>query len=149
MLCGICDWWTAWEHRKIFGQGFEAHAGYAETSFMLASRPEAVLMEHAVLSPTAQVHDDITLTRAGVGVFKDGYVQIPLRTIDTSITGSMTESSPEDEPGTRDYSMITPEFAEKLMEEYVQWIADFVEAFESFNVPDIKVSKEKAMKDLL
>jgi hypothetical protein len=60
----------------------------------------------------------------------------------------MTESGPDEEPGTRDYSMITPEFAEKLMSEYVEWIADFVNEFEDFKVPDIHVSKEKAMKEI-
>jgi len=148
MLCSMCDWWTAWEHRKIFGQGFEAHGGYAETAFMLVSRPEAVKMEHAVLSPTKRLDDDIEITRAGKGVFKDGYVWIPLKTADVSDTGSMTESGPDEEPGTRDYSMITLEFAEKLMSEYVEWIADFVNEFEDFKVPEIHVSKEKAMKEI-
>jgi hypothetical protein len=44
--------------------------------------------------------------------------------------------------------MITLEFAEKLMSEYVEWIADFVNEFEDFKVPDIHVSKEKAMKEI-
>lgn len=148
MLCSMCDWWTAWEHRKIFGQGFEAHGGYAETSFMLASRPEAVKMEYAVLSPTKQHDDNIELIRAGKGVFKDGYVWIPLKTADVSDTGSMSESSPAEEPRTKDFSMITVEFAEKLMAEYVEWVSEFVNEFEDFTVPAINVSKEKAMKEL-
>jgi creatinine amidohydrolase len=149
MLCSICDWWTAWEHRKIFGQKFEAHGGYAETSFMLASRPEAVKMEYAVLSSTKQHDQDIKIIRAGKGIFKDGYVLIPLKTVDVSDTGSMTEASPDEELGTRDYSMITLEFAEKLMDEYVEWLAEFVRVFEGFKVSDVYVSKEKAMKELV
>jgi creatinine amidohydrolase len=148
MLCSICDWWTAWDYKKIFGQGFEAHAGYAETAFMLASRPEAVKMEYAILSPTKQVDTDIKIIRAGKGVFRDGYVWIPLKTADVSDTGSMTESSPDDEYGTQDYSFITPEFAEKLMSEYVEWLAEFVKEFEGFMVPEIHVSREKAMNEL-
>jgi len=148
MICAIIDWWTAWESRKIFGQGFEAHAGYAETAFMLASRPEAVKMKYAVLTPTKQLDNEIELIRAGKGIFKEGVVWIPLKTADVSSTGSMTESHPKDEPGTRDYSSITPKFAEELMSEFADWMSDFVTKFETFEVPDIQITKEKAMNEL-
>jgi len=148
MICSICEWWTVWGSRKILGQGFEAHAGYAETAFMLASRPEAVKMKYAILTPTKQLNSEIALIRAGKGIFKDGIVWMPLKTADVSNTGSMTESHPKDEPGTRDYSSITKKFAEELMDEFVDWMCDFVTKFESFEVPEIKISKEKAMAEL-
>jgi hypothetical protein len=44
--------------------------------------------------------------------------------------------------------MITPEFAEKLMEEVVDWLVEFAEAFEDFELPPIEDSEEKARKEL-
>jgi creatinine amidohydrolase/Fe(II)-dependent formamide hydrolase-like protein len=102
---------------------------------MLASRPEAVRMDRAVLTPTRQVDDEIQLVRSGLARFKDGLVRIPLSTVDVSETGSMTEAHPDDVPGTSDYSMITPEFAETLLEDVVAWMSDFVKGFESLSVP--------------
>ena len=148
MLCSICEWWTVWESRLIFGQGFEAHAGYAETAFMLASRPEAVKMQYAVLTPTKQLDKEIEIIRAGKGKYKEGFVWIPLKTADVSNTGSMTESHPQDEPGTRDFSCITKQFSYELMDEYVDWMCDFVKRFEGFEAPDNKITKEKAMAEL-
>jgi len=37
--------------------------------------------------------------------------------------------------GTTDYSRVTPEFAEGLMEEVVAWLCDFVKEFEEFQDP--------------
>jgi hypothetical protein len=51
-------------------------------------------------------------------------------------------------PGTSDYSMITPEFAEALMEEVVDWMCDFVSKFENFEIQSLEVSKGKEMKEL-
>jgi creatinine amidohydrolase len=137
MLCAICHWWDILVKKDLWGHPAEEHAGYAETSFMLASRPEAVRMERAVLSPTKQVNPEIQLVRAGLARFRDGIVRIPLSTADVSDTGSMTEAHPDDVPGTSDYSMITPEFAETLMEEVVDWMCAFVAEFEGFEVPPL------------
>ncbi|UCD44101.1 MAG: creatininase family protein [Candidatus Bathyarchaeota archaeon] len=134
MLCAICHWWDILLKKDLWGHPAEEHAGYAETSFMLASRPEAVRMERAVLSPTKQVDPEIQLVRAGLARFRDGVVRIPLSTADVSETGSMTEAHPDDVPGTSDYSMITLEFSEALMEEVVEWMCAFVAEFEGFEV---------------
>jgi len=72
----------------------EEHAGYAETALMLASRPQAVKMEYTVLTPTRQVDEDIQLISAGLARFRDGVVRVPLRTLDVTDTGSMTEAHP-------------------------------------------------------
>ena len=80
--------------------------------------------------------------------FKDGLIKLPLNTADVSNTGSMTEAHPDDVTGTKDYSMITPEFAEKLMEEVVDWLVEFADAFEDFELPPVEVSEEKARKEL-
>jgi len=148
ILCAVCMWWDALASKPVFGQPAESHAGYAETALLLASRPEAVKMEYALLSPTKQVDDDIQLIIAGLARFKDGFVRIPLKTADVSESGSMTESHPDDVPGTTDYSCITKEFAEELMEDVVEFTADFVKQFEAFKLPPIKVSKEEALSVL-
>jgi len=44
--------------------------------------------------------------------------------------------------------MITVEFAKELMEEVVDWLCAFVEEFEGFEIPDLKVDKEEAMGSL-
>jgi len=147
-MCAIVHWWDVLANRDIFGHPAEEHAGYAETSFMLASRPEAVKMENAVLSPTTQVDEEIQLVRAGLARFRGGTVRIPLRTADVTATGSMTEAHPGDVPGTKDYSMITEEFAEGLMEEVVEWLCAFIERFEGLKLPEEEVSKERAFKEL-
>ena len=148
MLCTICHWWDVLVEKDLWGHPAEEHAGYAETAFTLASRPEAVRMERAVLTPTRQVDEDIQLIRVGLARFKGGVVRIPLSTVDVSETGSMTEAHPDDVPGTSDYSMITPEFAEALMEEVVDWMCDFVSKFENFEIQSLEVSKGKEMKEL-
>lgn len=148
IICAVCQWWDVLYKKPVFGQPAVTHAGYAETSFMLAARPEAVKMELAMLSPTTQVDEDIQLVSLGSARFKGGMIRMPLKTADVSVSGSMTEAHPEDVPGTTDYSKITPEFAEKLMKEVVDWISDFVAAFEAFELPPIDVSKEKALEEL-
>jgi len=147
MLCAIAQWWDIL-NRPIFGQPVMAHAGYAETAFMLASRPEAVKMEFAILSPTTQVDEEIELVSLGSAKFRDGIVRIPLKTADVSHSGSMTEAHPKDSPGTTDYSMITKEFSENLMNEVVDWLCGFVKRFEKFELPQISISKEKALEPL-
>jgi creatinine amidohydrolase len=148
MIGSIIEWWTVWGSKTIFGQKFEAHAGYAETAFMLASRPEAVKMDYAVLSPTKQFDDEIEIIRAGTAQFNGGVVWLPLKTVDVSDTGSMTEAHPSEEPGTRDYTKITNEFSEDLMNEYCDWICMFIKRFEELTLPPIQVSKDKAMAEL-
>ena len=148
MLCAVVQWWDILDRKSIHGHPAEEHAGYAETAFMLASRPEAVKLEYAVLTPTRQVDDEIQLVRAGLARFKDGVVRIPLSTADVSSTGSMTEAHPDDVQGTKDYSMITMEYAEGLMEEVVDWMCEFVAGFEKLQIPPRRVSKEEAMKEL-
>jgi creatinine amidohydrolase len=148
MLCAIVQWWDVLESKSIMGHPAEEHAGYAETAFTLASRPRAVRLQYAVLTPTRQADDDIQLVRAGLARFREGVVRIPLRTVDVSRTGSMTEAHPDDVTGTSDYSGITEEFAEGLIEEVVDWMCGFVEEFESFELPPPEVSKEDAMREL-
>lgn len=148
VLCAIVQWWDILRSRSIFGHPAEEHAGYAETALMLASRPQAVKMEYAVLTPTRQVDEDIQLISAGLARFRDGVVRVPLRTLDVTDTGSMTEAHPDEVPGTKDYSMITGDFAEGLMEEVVDWLCAFVEEFEGFEIPDLKVDKGEAMGSL-
>jgi len=148
MLCAIVQWWDILERKPIKGHPAEEHAGYAETALTLASRPEAVRMDRAVLSPTKQVEGEVRILRAGLAEFRDGLVRIPLKTGDVSDTGSMTEADPKIIKGTRDYSAITPEFAEKLMAEVIDWMCAFIKEFEKFEPPPIEVSKEKAMKTL-
>ena len=60
----------------------------------------------------------------------------------------MTEAHPDDVPGTKDYSMITREYAEGLMEEVVDWMCEFVARFEKLQIPPRSVSTEEAMKEL-
>jgi creatinine amidohydrolase len=148
MIGSILEWWTVWGDRTIFGQKFEAHAGYSETAFMLAARPEAVKMEYAVLSPTKQYDDNIEIIRAGKVKYEGGVVWLPLKTGDVTDTGSMTEASPIEAHKTRDYTMITREFSVNLMNEYVDWICSFLKKFENMVVPPIKITKEKAMGEL-
>ncbi|HUS79459.1 MAG TPA: creatininase family protein [Patescibacteria group bacterium] len=140
-ICAICQWWDILAKKDLWGHPAEEHAGYAETAFMLASRPEAVRLEKAVLTPTRQTDEDIQLMRAGLARFEDGVVRIPLSTIDVSDTGSMTEAHPDDVPGTADYSVITPEFAEGLMEEVVDWLSRFMAEFAEFDVKRLPLSK--------
>ena len=147
-ICAICQWWDILRSKTVFGHPAEEHAGYAETALMLASRPEAVKMEYAVLTPTRQVNEEIQLISAGMARFKEGVVRIPLRTVDVSGTGSMTEAHPDEVPGTRDYSPVTDEFADEIMEEVVDWMCGFVEEFEGFEMPEVKVTKEEAMQEL-
>jgi creatinine amidohydrolase len=147
-ICAICQWWDILKNKPILGHPAEEHAGYAETAFMLASRPEAVKMEYAVLTPTRQVDEEIQLVSAGSARFRDGAVRVPLRTLDVTDTGSMTEAHPDAVQGTRDYSRVTEEFAEGLIEEVVDWMCDFVSEFEDFEVPSLEVSKDEAMKEL-
>ena len=147
-VCAVVHWWDVLERRSIFGHPAEEHAGYAETAFMIASRPEAVRLEKAVLTPTRQVDEEIQLVRAGLARFKDGLVRIPLSTADVSVTGSMTEAHPEDVPGTKDFSMITQEFAEGLLEDVVVWLCEFIARFERLEVPPRLVSREEAFKEL-
>jgi len=142
MLCAIVQWWDILKSRSIFGHPAEEHAGYAETSLMLASRPQAVKMERAVLTPTRQVDDEIQLVSAGSARFRGGVVRIPLKTADVSNTGSMTEAHPDDVPGTADYSRVTKQFAEGLMEDVVEWMCEFVRKFEEFEVPPNKITAE-------
>lgn len=143
MLCAICQWWDILVKKDLWGHPAEEHAGYAETAFTLASRPEAVRLERAVLTATRQVDEELQLVRAGLARYKDGVVRIPLSTVDVTETGSMTEAHPDDVPGTEDYSMITPEFAEGLMDEVVDWMCGFVRKFEDFNIPPTEVIRGK------
>lgn len=135
MLCAVTHWWDTLASESIFGHPAEEHAGYAETALTLASRPEAVRMDRAVLKETRQVDPEIQLVRAGLARFKGGVVGIPLRTIDVSEVGSMTEAHPDDMQTTSDYSMITPEYAETLMAKVVDWLCAFIDRFEEFKVP--------------
>jgi creatinine amidohydrolase len=148
MVCAIIQWWDALVNKPILGQPAETHGGYAETSLMLASRPEAVKIQYAILSPTKQVSKDIELVSSGTAKFKEGLVRIILRTADVSETGSMTEHHPDQVPGTTDYRKVTKEFAENLMNEVVEYISDFVKKFETFEVPPINVSKDAALRAL-
>jgi creatinine amidohydrolase len=148
ILSAISHWWDILRDKPIFGQPVIAHAGYAETAFMLASRPKAVKMDLAVLSATKQVDKDIQLVSLLEAKFKGGYVQLPTNTADVSDTGSMTEAHPDDVKGTKDYSKITKEFADNLMAEVVDWLCEFVEKFERFELPPVEVSEEKARKQL-
>jgi creatinine amidohydrolase len=148
MLCAVCQWWDILYKYPILGQPAETHAGYAETSFMLASRPEAVKMELAMLTPTTQVDEEIQLISLGSARFRNGRFRMSLKTADVSVSGSMTEAHPEDVPGTTDFSKITPELANELMDKVVNWMCEFVKYFEKFELPPINVSKENALKEL-
>lgn len=143
MLCAISHWWDVLRDTPLFGHPAEEHAGYGETALTLASRPGAVRMDKAVLTATRQVDEEIQLVRAGLARFKDGVVRIPLRTIDVTETGSMTEAHPDDVPGTSDYSMITPEYAEELMDRVVGWLSEFIERFEGFEVPENEAKRPR------
>ncbi|MCW4049327.1 MAG: creatininase family protein [Candidatus Bathyarchaeota archaeon] len=135
MLCAVTHWWDILKNESIHGHTAEQHAGYAETALTLASRPEAVRMEKAIVVATRQVDPEIQLTRAGLARFKNGIVRIPLRVIDVTDTGSMTETHPDDTETTSDYSMITPEYSEELMEKVVDWLCEFIPRFESLTLP--------------
>jgi creatinine amidohydrolase len=148
MISAISQWWDILRGKPLFGQPAVAHAGYAETAFTLTSRPEAVRMDLAVLSETKQVDEDIQLVSLIEARFEEGYVYMPLNTSDVSNTGSMTEGHPDDVKGTKDYSKITKEFADDLMEQIIDWLSRFVEKFEDFEVPKTVITKELAMKDL-
>ena len=135
ILCALTTWWDALGERKVLGHPAEQHAGYAETSFTIVSRPDAVRMNKAMLTATKQTDEDIQLVRAGIARFKGGLVRIPLSTIDVSDTGSMTEAHPDDVSGSTDYSKVTPEFAEGLMDDVVAWLCDFIKEFDGFEEP--------------
>ncbi len=137
MLCAVTHWWDVLTSESIFGHTAEEHAGYAETALTLASRPEAVRMDKALLKETRQADAEIQLVRAGLARFRGGVVRIPLRTIDVTDVGSMTEAHPADAPTTSDYSMITPEYAETLMGRVVDWLCAFIDRFEGFQVPQV------------
>ncbi|HUV33794.1 MAG TPA: creatininase family protein, partial [Candidatus Desulfaltia sp.] len=112
----------------------EQHAGYAETALTLASRPEAVRMGKAVVTETRQVDEEIQILRAGLARFRGGVVRIPLRVIDVTDTGSMTEAHPDEVQTTRDYSMITPAYAEELMGRVVDWLCEFIPRFKALDM---------------
>jgi creatinine amidohydrolase len=135
MLCAICTWWDILSNEKILGHPAEQHAGYAETSFTLASKPEAVRMELANCMATKQLDPNIQFTRAGIARYKDGIVHIPLQVADVTEVGSMTESHPDDYPSVYDYSKITPEFAEELLNKVVDWMCSFLKDFDEMEYP--------------
>lgn len=135
MLCAICTWWDILCNKKILGQPAEQHAGYAETSFTLASRPEAVRMDLANCMETKQVDEDIQFMRAGLARYKNGVVRIPLQVVDVTDTGSMTEAHPDDSPSVYDYSEVTPELAEGLMVRVVDWMCSFIKDFDEMKEP--------------
>ena len=134
MLCAVSHWWEVLASEKIFGHPAEQHAGYAETALTLASRPEAVRMGKAVVTETRQVDEEIQILRAGLARFRGGVVRIPLRVIDVTDTGSMTEAHPDEVQTTRDYSMITPVFAEELMDRVVDWLCEFIPRFKALDM---------------
>ena len=135
MLCAICTWWDILSNEKILGHPAEQHAGYAETSFTLASKPEAVRMELANCIATKQLDSEIQFTRAGVAKYKNGIVHIPLQVADVTEVGSMTETHPDDYPSVYDYSKITPDFAEDLMKRVVEWMCSFLKDFDKMEYP--------------
>lgn len=141
MLCAICTWWDILANEKLFGHPAEQHAGYAETSFTLTSKPEAVRMELANCMATKQVDENIQFTRAGLARYKNGMVRIPLQTVDVTDTGSMTETHPDDNPSVFDYSMITPEFAENLMNKVVDWMCSFMKDFDVMREPEHNIKR--------
>jgi hypothetical protein len=47
----------------------------------------------------------------------------------------MTEAHPDDISGSTDYSKVTPEFAEGLMDDVVAWLCDFTKEFDGFEEP--------------
>jgi creatinine amidohydrolase len=141
MLCAVSHWWDILCNKPIFEHPAEEHAGYAETALTLASEPGAVRLERAILTETRQVDDEIQLIRAGLARFKDGVVRITLRTVDVTDTGSMTEAHPADTPGTKNFTMITPDYAEELMMEVVEWLVEFIPRFENFDVPDVQIRR--------
>ncbi len=148
LLCAIIQWWDVLTNKPVLGQPAETHGGYAETALMLASRPEAVKMQYAVLSPTKQVSSAIQLASSGTARYKDGLVRIILRTADVSDTGAMTERHPDQLQGTTDYTSVTKEFSEHLMKEVVDYISEFIQDFDLLEIPPIDVSEEKALKTL-
>jgi creatinine amidohydrolase len=141
MLCAICTWWDILANEKILGHPAEQHAGYAETSFTLASRPEAVRMELAYCMATKQLDPDIQFERAGVARYKNGVVKIPLQVADITDIGSMTETHPDDCPDAVDYSIVTPEFAEGLMKKVVDWMCSFIKDFDEMKYPEENIRR--------
>lgn len=95
-------------------------------------------MDRALLKETRQVDPEIQLVRAGLARFRGGVVRIPLRTIDVTDVGSMTEAHPDNAPTTSDFSIITPEYAETLMGRVVDWLCAFIDRFEGFHVPQVE-----------
>ena len=141
MLCAICTWWDILHNDKVLGHPAEQHAGYAETSFTLASRPEAVRMELANCMETKQLDPDIQFTRAGLARYKNGMVRIPLQVADVTDVGSMTEAHPEDYPSVYDYSKVTPELAEALMDKVVDWMCSFMKDFDEMKYPEWSIRR--------
>ena len=141
MLCAICTWWDILANEKINGHPAEQHAGYAETSFTLASQPKAVRMELANCMATKQIDPDIQFARAGVARYKNGIVHIPLQVADVTDTGSMTETHPDDNPSVYDYSIVTPEFAEGLMKKVVDWMCRFIKDFDEMKYPEENIRR--------
>jgi hypothetical protein len=37
--------------------------------------------------------------------------------------------------------MITPDYAEELMMEVVEWLVEFIPRFENFDVPDVQIRR--------
>lgn len=138
ILCAISHWWEVLAKEKIYGHPPMQHAGYAETALTLASRPEAVRLAKAKLTPTRQVDDEIQFIKPGEAQFKGVKINIPLRVIDVTDTGSMTEAHPDEAPGTEDYSMITPELAEELMVKVVDWLCEFIPRFKKIKLPEVE-----------
>jgi hypothetical protein len=95
-------------------------------------------MDKAIVKATRQVDAEIQFTRAGLARFRGGMVRIPLRVIDVTDVGSMTETHPDEAQTTRDYSKITPEFSESLMERVVDWLCEFIPRFEKLKITDVK-----------
>jgi len=148
VLCAVCQWWDALKGKKALGQTLEVHAGYAETAFTLAARPEAVKMEHASLTPPRQSGGDIRLMKTSIVGFRDGTARVALNTADLSATGSLLYADASKLPGRSEYPEITGEYAEALMEEAVEWICAFIREFEDLELPEIEVSKEAALREL-
>ena len=141
MLCAICTWWDILHNEKVLGHPAEQHAGYAETSFTLASKPEAVRMGLASCMETKQLDPDIQFLRAGIAKYKNGIVRIPLQVADVTDVGSMTEAHPDDYPSVYDYSEVTQEFAEALMQKVVNWMCSFMKDFDEMKYPEWNIKR--------
>lgn len=150
MICVICQWWDilAGKSEMILGQPAQTHAGYVETALMLASKPEVVNLNYAILSSTKQVHDHIQFESLNTARFMGSIVRISLKTSDVSDTGSMTETLPSVIPDVKDFSKVNVELGVKLMNELIDWFCKFIEVFKTFNIESNKISEENAFKTL-